>query len=331
MCPALLFAGRDPRWATRLRPDHARLEPCLASVRAKAARSSACPAAGAQGSRPRLQAGVPRPWLQPSVLRTGGVGSPPDRVREASVADGKDLVRSREALEYDFPTSPDSEVPHTAQHVPHHARDQNLVRAGIPCDPCSPNHRSSEERASLSDRLSRMDPDAYVDRLLRVSLPVLAEGPLDRHRTAQSREGAREGEQETVAFEFDLESAVQRCRTAHDRIVLPDYSMGALVSQPFSHLGEPNHVAEEERDSPVGCSVPPEIRPLLLDALGDDVDGASQSRHRASLGAELLREDPLREREHPETRGRIERAVEEHDGLRPVFRISAREPELSHL
>src|SRR5436309_14757625 len=116
---------------------------------------------------------------------------------------------------------------------------------------------------------------------------------LDRDRAAERGDGVREGEEEAVALQLELDAAVRSELLAHDRVVGLDDPVSVAVAEALGHLGEALHVAEHESDAAVGGGEAAQVGTPALDARGDGVDRGAHVGRLDALRAELVGEHTL--------------------------------------
>src|SRR5580765_7872655 len=202
-------------------------------------------------------------------------------------------VFAGEALQLRFPAFAERNTAGMFGDLADRRRHDDLTAARLARNTGGEDHGLAEEPLRLLDRFAGVQANAHPNRLVGMDGAVFGERLLDRDRAAEPIESVREGEEEAVTLQFELDTAVHAELLADDRVVGLDHAVRCAVAQPFGHLGEPFHVAEHEGDVAIGSGEVTKIGAAALDAGGDGFDGRADVDYLKALDAELVLQHAL--------------------------------------
>src|SRR6266516_1483404 len=149
--------------------------------------------------------------------------------------------RLLEALRDELPAVGEEEAFPDAQPA-HRVRHQDLPTLRLSGDAGCEDDGGAKEVAVLFDRLTRVQADAYGQRLTL----TLSEGTLESNGALDSPRHRPERSHEAVASSLQLCAAILLQGIANDRFVLTEHSPTALVAESGHHLGVADEVSEED-------------------------------------------------------------------------------------
>src|SRR5262245_4635431 len=147
------------------------------------------------------------------------------------------LVHTGEPLERHVAARAEVDAREAADRVPERRRHDDLLPMRLGRDPRCQDDRPAEELLGVADGLTAVEADANADRLLGVGPTVGGEVALDGDRAEERTPRIVEREQEAVALEVELDTAVTPDLFAHDPIVRADDLVRLQITQALGHLG----------------------------------------------------------------------------------------------
>src|SRR5262249_12128489 len=163
---------------------------------------------------------------QPFAFRVYQPAALPDRSRSRAVAlvlrrpgHRVERVRAGEALQLRFPALAERNAAGMFGDLADHRRHDDLTAARLARNTGGKDHGFAEEPLRLLDRFAGVQANAHPNQLLGMGGAVCRERLLDRNRAAEPGEGVREGEEEAVTLQFELDTAVHAELLADDRVV----------------------------------------------------------------------------------------------------------------
>ena len=134
--------------------------------------------------------------------------------------DGPRADRLRDALQLERTALRHRDAPAGANDAAQRVADQQLTRAGLPCEAARDVHGAANELVVVRDRLSGVNADTDPQRRCGIAPVAHVGSPKDRDGAIQGDRRRVEHHIEGVAFGLDLGAVVTRDLAANERSVV---------------------------------------------------------------------------------------------------------------